>query len=412
MSNTTTVPRDTSGGEHAVADLASEERPGRQRTETGVLDVDQHIFEARTAWLDNIDPGARDDALRIEDDEHGWPWLCWRGAQLSPVEVQHPGRPELIGRDRRAMADGEPAPQRYEDVLPPAYGHPRERLASLDRMGVERCVLFPNFGLLYESRLAADRPALCANLRAFNRWMAAEAALGDGRLFGVGHLTLLDVSWAVEEVHHLSNAGIRLAMTAPSTVAGKPLSHPDFHPVWAAMSDAGVAPVFHVGNFRSPLDPSWYACDPQSDEHLMESVMLGVAPAVALADLIIHGTLERFPRLRIGVVELTAGWVPRFLVQLDGAWDFYAARHTGPMTALPLRPAEYFRRQVRVAALPYENPAHLIDLVGPDVFMFGSDWPHAEGMPDPGASAAAAAVPEGPARHAFLCGNAEWLLGL
>jgi predicted TIM-barrel fold metal-dependent hydrolase len=377
-----------------------------------VLDIDQHIFETRSTWADHIEPKHRPDALAIEDDRSGWPWLTWRGQRLYPIEVQQPGRPGDIGQGRLAMAEGKPAPGRYEDLLPPEYAEASRRLDALERLGVEACVLFPNFGLLYEDLLKDDVGALCANLSAYNRWLAGQLEDGRGRLFGVAHLTLRDPSWALHEVETLAAAGIRLAMVAPSPVDGRPLSDEGLFPVWVAMSEHQVAPVFHVGNFQRSLEAAWYAGDPEPADRLLDSVVLWLAPAVALTDLITHGILERLPGLRLGVVELTAGWVPRFLLQLDGAWDFYAARHGGPLQALPLRPSEYFLRQVKVAALPYEMPEHLIEMVGPDTFMFGSDWPHAEGVEDPGGVARALALPEGPAAERFLAGNAEWLLGL
>ena len=138
-----------------------------------------------------------------------------------------------------------------------------------------------------------------------------------------------------------------------------------------------------------------------------------VSSAVALANLILNGVLERFPRLRIGVVELTASWVPSFLLHIDGASDFYTQRHGQPFRALADRPSEYFRRQVRVASLPYEMPNRLVPKVGDDTFMIGSDWPHAEGVADPMAAAErAVAGLTGPARANILGANAAWLLGL
>ena len=105
--------------------------------------------------------------------------------------------------------------------------------------------------------------------------------------------------------------GVRLAMIAPAPVDGKPLSHADFDPVWAACSDEGVAPVFHVSEFESPLHPAWREGEHEDGEQLFDSIFLYLAPAVALANLILNGVLERFPRLRVGVVELTASWVPQ-----------------------------------------------------------------------------------------------------
>ena len=183
--------------------------------------------------------------------------------------------------------------------------------------------------------------------------------------------------------------------------------------MWAAFSDEGVAPVFHVSEFESPLHPAWREGEHEDGEQLFDSIFLYLAPAVALANLILNGVLERFPELRVGVVELTASWVPHFLLHIDGASDFYTQRHGEPFHKLSDRPSNYFLRQVRVAALPYEMPNRLVPKVGEDTFMIGSDWPHAEGVADPMAAAerAVAGLAE-PARANMLGANAAWLLGL
>jgi len=377
-----------------------------------IIDVDQHLFESRQTWVDHIDPSSRDDALRIEDDSLGWPWLTWRGAKLSPIEIPFPERSADIGRDRLLRVSGARAPFRLEDVVPRAYTEAAPRLELLDQFDIASAVLFPNFGLLWEKMLAEDRDAQRANARAYNRAMVDAVSDGDDRLFGVSHIVLHDPSWAVEEIARVAAAGVRLAMVAPAPVDAKPLSHRDFDPVWAAFSDHAVAPVFHVSGFESPLHPAWHQGELETGEILFDSIFLWLAPAVALADLILHGTLERYPALRIGVVELTAGWVPSFLLHLDGASDFYALRHGAPYRPLAERPSEYFLRQVKVAALPYEMPNRLVPKVGESTFMVGSDWPHAEGVADPRAAAERSAhgLSES-AAAGLLADNARWLLG-
>jgi predicted TIM-barrel fold metal-dependent hydrolase len=377
------------------------------------IDVDQHLFESRTTWSEHIELAHRSDALSISDDEAGWPWLTWRGSRLTPLEVPIPERSTLIGQDRLRRLRGERAPASFDDLVPDSYRLAGARLASLDEFGLDAAVMFPNYGLLWEQRLASDRAAQRANARAYNRFVAEVCGEGDGRLFGVAHLLLHDPRWAVEEITRVRAQGIRLAMVAPAPVDGKPLSHPDFDPVWAAFSDEGVAPVFHVSEFESPLHPAWREGEQEDGEQLFDSIFLYLAPAVALANLILNGVLERFPRLRIGVVELTASWVPSFLLHIDGASDFYTQRHGEPFRALADRPSEYFLRQVRVASLPYEMPNRLVPKVGDDTFMIGSDWPHAEGVADPMAAAErAVAGLAGPARANILGANAAWLLGL
>ncbi len=377
------------------------------------IDVDQHLFESRTTWSEHIEPAHRADALSISDDEAGWPWLSWRGTRLTPLEVPIPERSSLIGQDRLRRLRGERAPATFEESVPDSYRLAGPRLASLDEFGLDAAVLFPNYGLLWEQRLASDRSAQRANARAYNRFMADVCNEGDGRLFGVAHVLLHDPAWAVEEIERVRAQGVRLAMVAPAPVNGKPLSHGDFDQVWAAFSDQGVAPVFHVSEFESPLHPAWRDGEQDDGEQLFDSIFLYLAPAVALANLILHGVLERFPRLRIGVVELTASWVPSFLLHIDGASDFYTQRHGEPFHQLTDRPSDYFLRQVRVAALPYEMPNRLVPKVGDETFMIGSDWPHAEGVADPTAAAErAVAGLTNEARTNILGGNAAWLLSL
>jgi predicted TIM-barrel fold metal-dependent hydrolase len=377
------------------------------------IDVDQHLFESRTTWSDYIEPAHRDDALAIADDAEGWPWLTWRGAPLAPLDVPIPERSSLIGDDRLRRVRGEHAPASFDDLVPDAYRLAGPRLDSLDAFGLDAAVLFPNYGLLWEQRLSSDRVAQRANARAYNRFTAESCSDGRGRLFGVAHILLHDPAWAVEEIARVRSQGIRLAMVAPAPVEGKPLSHRDFDPVWAAFSEHGVAPVFHVSDFESPLHPAWREGEHEEGEQLFDSIFLYLAPAVALANLILNGVLERFPDLRVGVVELTASWVPHFLLHIDGASDFYAQRHGEPFRKLASRPSEYFLRQVRVAALPYEMPNRLVPKVGEATFMIGSDWPHAEGVADPMAAARRAVAGLGDQARANLLGaNAAWLLGL
>ena len=378
-----------------------------------MIDVDQHLFESRTTWSEHIDPADRADALFIADDEAGWPWLTWRGERLTPLEVPIPERSSLIGADRLRRVRGERAPASFDELVPDSYRLAGARLQLLDSFGLDASVLFPNYGLLWEQRLASDRAAQRANARAYNRFVAGICADGEGRLFGVAHVLLHDPEWAVEEIGRVRTDGVRLAMIAPAPVDDKPLSHPDFDPVWAACSDHGVAPVFHVSEFESPLHPAWRQGEPEEGERLFDSIFLYLAPAVALADLILNGVLERFPSLRVGVVELTASWVPQFLLHIDGASDFFAQRHGEPYHQLSARPSEYFLRQVRVAALPYEMPYRLVPKVGDDTFMIGSDWPHAEGVADPVAAAERGIRGlEGAARENILGANAAWLLSL
>jgi predicted TIM-barrel fold metal-dependent hydrolase len=378
-----------------------------------VVDVDQHINEPRTCWLDHIDPVRRADALRIKDDDLGYPWLVWRDGPIYLAEVQTPGRAKTIGEERLRIARGEPAEARYEERIPAAYTDPTARIAMLDRWQIDAAVLFPNFGLLWEQALGRDLGALCANMRAYNRWIMSVQQAGRGRLFGVAHVTLRDVEWLDAELSALARTGIKLAMVAPSAVDGKGLGHPSLDRIWSMFCSYDVAPVFHVGAFDRPIDRAWFADDPDHADPVMGSVFLWVPPALALAHMAIFGAFERHPDLRVGVVELSAHWVTQFILMLDGAWGFYSARHGGPPVDLAQRPSEYIRRHVRIEALAYEDPRRLVEELGPDLFMYGSDWPHAEGIAEPRAMYEAMLDGIDERARADLMGrNARWLLNV
>jgi predicted TIM-barrel fold metal-dependent hydrolase len=350
-----------------------------------IIDSDQHLYESRTLWLEHIDPAMRDEALRIEDDATGTPRLRWRNQQIGIAEVQVPGQSAEVGERHRCARAGLPPPEPYDERLPRDYWEPRARLAKLDELGVDEGVLFPNYGLLWERTLHRALPALLANMAAWNRWCAIVAQEGGGRLHPVAHLSLRDPAWLETQLRDLGRAGVRLAMIAPALVDGRPLSHRDHDRMWAAFCDTGISPVFHVAEQPRPFADAWYTDDHDAFVPVVETVFLYVPAALACTDLILNGTLERFPDLRIGIVELSAIWVPLYLMMLDGASAFTRQINGGsPLPTLPLQPSDYFRRQVRVSSFAYEAPAHIVEqLGGTDLLMCCSDYPHSEGTATP-----------------------------
>ena len=349
-----------------------------------IIDSDQHLYESRTLWFEHIDPAMRDDALRIEDDATGTPRLRWRDQEIGIAEVQEPGRSADVGdRHRRARA-GLPPLEPYDARLPRDYWEPSARLAKLRELGVDEGVLFPNYGLLWERTLHRSLPALLANMAAWNRWCVTVAQEGGGRLHPVAHLSLRDPSWLEAQLRDLSRAGVRLAMIAPALVDGRPLSHREHDRLWAAFCNAGISPVFHVAEQPRPFADAWYTDDHEALVPVVEAVFLYVPAALACTDLILNGTLERFPDLRIGIVELSALWVPLYLMMLDGASAFTRQINGGAARAtLPLQPSDYFRRQVRVSSFAYEAPATIVQQLGTDLLMCCSDYPHSEGTATP-----------------------------
>ena len=98
--------------------------------------------------------------------------------------------------------------------------------------------------------------------------------------------------------------------------------------------------------------------------------------------MIYDGVLERFPKLKVGIIELGADWVPASLMNLDMGVSLLGKFDQG-LKNLSLSPAEYFQRQVRVAPLHTENAGWILKNVGPNILMFNTDYPHPEGGKDP-----------------------------
>jgi predicted TIM-barrel fold metal-dependent hydrolase len=379
---------------------------------TTVIDSDQHLFEYRGLWEEHVDPALRDQALRFVDDPLGHVHVVWRDRVLSVADVQLPGETDAIGERRRREREGLPPAARYDEILPRDYWDPAARAEKLREIGVDEAMLFPNYGLGWERRLGVDLRALTANLTAWNRWCATVVQEGRGRLHPVAHLSLRDLGWAEAQLETLSAAGVRTAMIAPALVDGKPLSHPDLDRAWAAFVHHGISPVFHVADQPRPFHDGWYTEERELGPTPVDSIFLYVGAALACTDLILNGVLERHPDLRIGIVELSAVWVPLYLMMLEGGTQF-VQRLGGQTSKLLMKPSDYFRRQVRVSSFAYELPRNLQrQLGGADLLMCCSDYPHSEGTARPLEDYAASG------KHAirpadapgFFRGNAAFLL--
>jgi len=348
-----------------------------------VIDSDQHLFEYRGLWQDQIDPARREDAIRFVDDSLGNVRVVWRDRVLSVADVQMPGETDAIGARRRRERSGAPPLARYDEILPRDYWDPAARRDRLAALGVDEAICFPNYGLVWERTLQGDLTALTANMAAWNRWCETVAREGGGRLHPVAHLTLRDLDWLEAQLARLSQTGVRTAMIAPALVDGKPLSHPELDRAWAAFVHHGISPIFHVADQPKVFDDAWYTDRADLGVFAVDSVLLYVPAALACTDLILNGVFERHPDLRLGIVELSAVWVPLFLMMLDGGSHF-VQRLNGRERGLPLRPSEYFKRQVRVSSFAYELPAKIQrQLGGAELLMCCSDYPHSEGTARP-----------------------------
>jgi predicted TIM-barrel fold metal-dependent hydrolase len=377
-----------------------------------VIDADTHLIEAPTLWADHLDAAHKDLAMRVEDDELGWSWLTTPdGRRIHLAEAHTPGDIVSMGARRERQRRGLPPDATFHDELPAYDRDPVARLAKMDEHGIDEAVVFPNFGLFWVRSLEDNPEAQLANMQAWNRWaVEGVKAGGKGRLHPVGHVSLRDPEWLERELAQLARGDVTAAMVPIGPVDGRPLAHTDLDRCWSAFEHHGIAVVFHIHDMPRPFDDAWYAGDDNPIEPMLMSTFISVTPMLALTNMAVGGVFERHPRLRVALVEFTSGWLVPFLRMVDVTYRFHADYNGLPAGRLPLAPSDYLRRQVRAATFGFEHPAELQAQLG-DILMFGSDWPHAEGLAHPlDDFTRAGGPPPGPGTDGLYSTNVRWVL--
>lgn len=374
----------------------------------GAVDADGHILEPPDLWETYLEPRYRDRALRLELDEHGLEEL-WIGGERSlmsrggfPSTLGSMGAPDL----RAIQLDPE---RTYVREAPYGSMDPAQRLELLDAEGIDAVVLYTTVGLLWEAEL--DDPELSqAYCRAYNRWIC-EFCSGSDRLVPTAHLSLSDPKAAAEELERAVGEGARGAYVAPFTHDGRPLGHPDNWPVFEAAEGLGVPFAIHP-----TFEPQWTkgtrmgAWENVKKLRLLASVTASDGVRHQFTTLFDHGVFDRFPTLRVLVLESGGGWIGYWLDRMDAVYG-----HTAIGTRVPLerKPSEYFRDRCWISCDPDERtiPA-LVDRFG-DRFLWASDFPHADHTPEyiDDLTELAAAFDED-ARRRFLGDNARDLFSI
>jgi predicted TIM-barrel fold metal-dependent hydrolase len=375
----------------------------------GAVDADGHILEPPDVWETYIDPQYRERALRIVLDENGLEELLIdnRRSKMSrngfPSTLGAMGDPDL----RSMMFDRE---RTYLREAPFGSMDPGERLALLDAENIDIVILYTTVGLLWEAEL--EDPELSqAYTRAYNRWIC-EFCAGSPRLVPTAHLSLTDPAAAAKELERAVGEGARGAYVAPFTHDGRPLGHPDNDPVFAAAQDLDVPFAIHP-----TFEPQWTKGTRMGSwEHvkqlrLLASVQASDGVRHQFTTLFDYGVFDRFPRLKVLVLESGGGWIGYWLDRLDAV---YGHTFIGQRVPLEHKPSDYFRERVWISCDPDERtiPA-LAERFGAGRFLWASDFPHADHTPEYVDDLAELAGAFSPAdRVRFLGGNARELFGL
>jgi predicted TIM-barrel fold metal-dependent hydrolase len=395
-----------------------------------INDADTHFVEPEDMYERYIDPVHRAKAVRFVRDHQGRRVQLYgsRPSKLAFTRESAPQTPEELARlaataapqlaDESAPKPGDGgarAPGMFLNRLNPyrglsqaervalmesfqaqevAWGDRDLRLALMDEQGIHAAIMFPGHVLNLEYEFADDVDAIYANAQAFNRWIHAEVGHGhQGRIFLPPYISLADVDLAVVELERVIAEGARIVEIITGHAhggranprGGRSLADPVFDPFWARIDEAGVRVATHVG----PTDYQKYGSDLSEDpdavlrdfDALQWALYWGDRPAMdTVASLILHNLFGRFPNVRVCLSEQGTVWLPYLLRKLDATWFLGRPARWGK---LDRRPSEIFREHFVVAPFPEENVERVAGEVGIEPIVFGSDFPHAEGLAFP-----------------------------
>ena len=264
-----------------------------------------------------------------------------------------------------------------------------ERGQALNLLGFRAQVVFSSFC----ARPIFGAPSLeaaYAAAQAHNRAMAAFCD-ADRRLIGVAIVPLDDPPRALAEIDRATALGLGAVWIAADPPGGRSPGHPDHERIWATLAERGLPFILHVGSAPLSIDPPWMndgfpdRVTARGGAEVIGSKDLTVIHHAAqrfISTLVLDGVLERFPALRGGVIEIGAGWAPDMIRRLDHAAAIWA-RSEPHLAEMQRRPSQQIRDQLRFTPYPFEDVAQIVSESWPELYLFSSDYPHAEGGRDP-----------------------------
>jgi len=381
-----------------------------------VVDADNHFYPTSDAIDRYLDPKMRDRALMpgesftLENEEdiveekhveaHQWkttgehpvPEGGHGGVDMSDVPAMEANIPipgAMLNRlnpmrdlDKLSRVE---LVQRYNEMRP-AFEHKDPRLALMDFQGVEAAVVHAGGAPSESAFRRGDTEAGYAVAHAFNQWLNDDWGFAyKHRIFVPAIVPLDDVDYAVKELEWCLAQDAKMINLSPGPAPnGRSPFEPYFDPFWARINEAGVRIAIHLGASYIRYGIDWGE-DPKakyseynafqwisywSDRPIMETVSAAI----------FHNLFGRYPNVKVLIAEFGTPWLPYLVRKMDHAALLGRQPKYGK---LPGRPSRIFKEHFVVAPFPEENVQRPMEIVGPDVLVFGSDFPHAEGLPDP-----------------------------
>jgi predicted TIM-barrel fold metal-dependent hydrolase len=358
-----------------------------------VFDVDNHMYETTDAFTKFL-PREYEDYIRYVN-VHGRTKIAIRNVISDYIPnptfevVAAPGAQELY------FKDGNPEGKSPREIMGkairsiPAFRDPEPRLELMDELGIDRALMWPTLASLLEERLSDDPLGTHTVIHALNQWMHEHWTFNyQERIFPAPVVTLCIVDRAIEELEWLLERGARVILIRPAPVPGfsgrRSMALPEFDRFWSRVAESGILVGMHGSD-------SGYQRYQNEWEGVRDGEMLPFQRTSAFSkvlfrmhrpivdtvtSLIGHGLCSRFPDLRIAPVETGSSWVRHLLEELAYAYEM--APHE-----FDEDPIKVFKRNIYIHPFHEEDPIGLVELLGADRVLFGSDYPHPECMSDP-----------------------------
>jgi predicted TIM-barrel fold metal-dependent hydrolase len=202
---------------------------------------------------------------------------------------------------------------------------------------------------------------------------------------------LQDPKRALAEIEAVKRLGLGAVWIPADAPGGRSPGHPDHDPIWSALADGDLPFILHVGSAPLAIGDEWMndgrpdTVSARGGAEVIGSKDLTVihfATQRFLSAMILDGVLEAHPVLRGGIIEIGAGWVPDMIRRLDHAVAIWA-RSEPQLARMKRTPREQVRSQLFFTPYPFEDVAQLVRESSADLYLFSSDYPHAEGGRDP-----------------------------
>ena len=354
------------------------------------FDCDHHYYEAEDAFIRHMDPAMMQRAMQ---------WVNVNGKKRLMVggkinrfipnptfdPIARPGclddyfRGKVSVNDMRdAFGELEPLSER------PEYRDRDAKIDLLTKQNLDGCLLFPTLGVGMESALENDLPALQAAFSAFNRWLSEDWGFSyQERLFAAPYITLSNVQHAIAELEFaLDNDArvINLRASAVTTEDGqKNPADTDFDDFWSRVNEAGITVAFHAGDAAYDFMFAHWGLSTEFEAFRYDPLkrLLNYSNiADTVAALISGGLFSRFPNIRVCTIENGSDWVSGLIRRFSKA--FKQAGY-----AFAEDPIKTFQNHIWVAPYYEDDLMELRELIGVEHILFGSDFPHAEGLATP-----------------------------